>query len=581
LFPVSTLDTNLNRSKMMSTSEKSKNGALRKKAEESLKNNLVDINRNYSEADLLKLIHELQVHQVELELQNEELTIAQEKAERASKKYTDLFDFAPIGYFTVTKSAKIEELNFMGAKMLGKERAVLVGKNLTVFMSNGSKPVFNKFIERLFESFTCEKCEVVLSVEDSSTLYLYLSGIAKENEEDCLITAVDITRLKQIEFDLKQLKEHAEESDMLKTAFLQNMSHEIRTPLNAIKGFSQLLVHNHSNENKLKKFTKIIDQRCNDLLAIINDILDIAKIEAGQLPVYKEECNITDLFVELTAQFMEYRQTYDKENIEFYLHNSCLPADAVMITDKGKLKQIFVNLLTNAFKFTAMGSITGGCKSVHNKMMFFVSDTGMGIPKDKYNEVFERFTQLKQSQVQAIGGTGLGLSITKGLVNLLGGEIFLDSEPGKGTTFTFSLPAEIIYSVHHDYLENSENTVNSYSDKTILIVEDKDYNSLYLKEILSDTGITILNAELGSDAIQMARTHSVDLVLMDIRLPDMDGNEVTQIIKLHKPGQKIIALSAYAAETDKQKALDAGCSEFLSKPIDSRKLFALLKKYLS
>lgn len=566
---------------MKTTIEKSNGRTLRQKAEEYLKNKQDDLTRKNSEADLLKLIHELQVHQIELELQNEELIIAQEKTEQVSQKYTNLFDFAPVGYFTVNKSAMIVELNLLGAKMLGKERAALVNKNLSHFLANDSKPLFNKFIERLFKSFQCEACEVTLSVEGSSTLYLYLSGIANEYEENCMITGVNITKLKQNELDLKLLKEHAEESDQLKTAFLQNMSHEIRTPMNAIKGFSQLLVKNHGNENKLRKFTKIIDQRCNDLLAIINDILDIAKIESGQLPVYYEQCSITDLFAELNALFLEFRQTYDKQHIQFNLQNSCLPSDALLITDKGKLKQIFTNLLTNAFKYTSQGSITGGCKSVNNKLMFYVSDTGMGIPKDKFNDVFERFIQLKQSQVLAVGGTGLGLSITKGLVNLLGGEIFIESEPGKGSTFSFSLPAEIIYSVHHDLIDDSEDTVYNFTNKTILIVEDKDYNSLFLKEILSDTGVSILNAELGNDAIQIAKTRAVDLVLMDIRLPDMDGNDVTRLIKLHKPGLKIIAITAYASESDKQKSLAAGCNDFLSKPLDSIELLKLLKKYLA
>ncbi len=281
----------------------------------------------------------------------------------------------------------------------------------------------------------------------------------KKAETNALLSEYEAMRLiqelqvHQIELELQneelmQAKERAEESDRFKTTFLQNMSHEIRTPMNAIKGFSSLLASCYNDEEKLEKFTRIINQRCDDLLNIINDVLNIATIESGQVPIYLEACNLVDLFDELSLQFNEYRQRQNKQHIQLVLQTNCQTAGEVILADKGKLKQIFTNLLTNAFKFTNEGIIEGGCKLKNNTLTFYVSDTGIGIPSDKQSEVFERFAQLRQSENRAMGGTGLGLSISKGLVHVLGGKILLDSVPGKGSTFSFTLPYQSVHGSH-------------------------------------------------------------------------------------------------------------------------------------
>jgi len=565
---------------MNTSSEKSITETLRQKAEGLLANKKIETKAQQSEDEALKLIHELQVHQIELELQNEELILAKEQAELATEKYTELYDFAPNAYFTLTKNAEIVELNLTGAKLLGKDRSQLQNNHFGLFVSNGSKELFTIFIKKVFESYATENCEITLSTKDNSKHYVYLTGIAKENENHCFVTAVDITQRKQMEIELIHEKEHAQESDHLKTAFLQNMSHEIRTPLNAIKGFSQLLVKNHNDNQKLDKFTKIINQRTDDLLEIIDDILDIAKIESGQLPVYMEECNLTVLFEDLTSQFFDYQLRNNKQHIKLILQAYCDPSGAVIITDKGKLRQIFVNLLTNAFKFTTNGSIEGGCKLDNHNLIFYVSDTGIGIPADKQKIIFERFAQLHQIENLAIGGTGLGLSITKGLISLLGGDIFLDSEPGKGSTFSFTFPYKIVQALQNIQLVSEESNTYKFTNKTILLVEDEVFNVEYIKEVLIDTGINILLALTGNEAIQIATSQSVDLVLMDIRLPDMDGYQAAKQIKQQKPALKIIAQTAYAAVSDKQKALDAGFNDYISKPIRVELLLSMLNKYL-
>jgi signal transduction histidine kinase/sensor domain CHASE-containing protein len=245
--------------------------------------------------------------------------------------------------------------------------------------------------------------------------------------------------LNETNLELVQAMKRAEESDRLKTAFLQNMSHEIRTPMNAVMGFSELLVENFDDKENLEYFTTIINQRCNDLLLIIDEILDISKIESGQLSVTKEQVNLLTLFNDLKVMFEEIQFKNNKQHIFFDLRAQCDPSFLVIETDRMKLKQIFINLLGNAFKFTENGHIEAGCKTENGKLLFFVSDTGFGIHEDKQQVIFERFSQIEHATSQLYGGTGLGLSIVKGFIDALGGEIWLESEIGKGSTFYFYL----------------------------------------------------------------------------------------------------------------------------------------------
>ncbi|HEY4785413.1 MAG TPA: ATP-binding protein, partial [Bacteroidales bacterium] len=395
--------------------------------------------------------------------------------------------------------------------------------------------------------------------------------------------ARDITDRKKTEQELIKAKEKAEESDRLKTAFIQNMSHEIRTPMNAIMGFSELLGENYNNKPKLKYFSEIINQRSNDLLNIVNDLLDIAKIESGQFQIYYEDCNINNLFAELKVFFAEQQTRMKKQNIFFDVQAHCDLRSLAITTDKVKLKQIFINLFSNAFKFTDEGKIEGGCILDENrKLIFYVSDTGIGIPQDKHQYIFERFSQLEKGGPRFYGGTGLGLSIVKGLVELLGGKIWLESEPGKGTTFYFTIdyknqPAP-------DTLPNEEKLVQEdydFQNKSILVVEDDPYNMELILEVISGTGLNILLARTGSEAIDIALSQTPQLVLLDIGLPDMMGYEVARQILLQRPFMPIVAQTAYATEEDRNKATKSGCVDHISKPLKSEKLLGTIHKYLA
>ncbi|NJO69685.1 MAG: response regulator [Bacteroidetes bacterium] len=242
-----------------------------------------------------------------------------------------------------------------------------------------------------------------------------------------------------------------------------------------------------------------------------------------------------------------------------------------------------INIIGNAFKFTHEGSITGGCMVGSNKeLIFHIVDTGIGIPPEKYHKIFERFAQLESNSNRFFGGTGLGLSIVKGLVELLGGTIWLESLVGKGTTFFFSLPLKTtLHPKTKAAIVKTENTVSFSGNKAILVVEDDVYNTAFIKEILDKSGLKVTYVQYGADAIQNVQKEVPDLILMDISLPDMSGYDATREIKKMYPHIIIIAQTAYAASEDKEKALNSGCDDHISKPIRSNDLLSIINQYLS
>jgi PAS domain S-box-containing protein len=388
-----------------------------------------------------------------------------------------------------------------------------------------------------------------------------------------------ITERKQAEEELLKAKEKAEESDRLKTAFLHNISHEIRTPMNAIVGFSEYLNKPDLPAERREYFTDIIVKSSNQLLSIITDIVNIATIEAGQEKIQETEVSLNDMLRLLHNQFIIKAQ---RQHISLNYKLGLNDNDAMIVTDETKLTEILSNLIGNALKFTKEGVIDFGYTHFDSVLSFYVKDTGIGIPEAMHQDIFQRFRQVESSSNRHFGGSGLGLSISKAYAEMLGGNIWVESEPGSGSTFKFTIIYKKTTRTDLPEVQPMEKLIeDAGKSQTILIAEDEDYNFMLLEELLSGLHAVIIRAHNGKGAVDMCKTNlHIDLVLMDIKMPDMDGYEATRRIKEIRPNLPIIAQTAYNVETDKMKAFASGCDDFITKPFKQEVLIAKVKEGL-
>jgi len=380
---------------------------------------------------------------------------------------------------------------------------------------------------------------------------------------------------------LKVALEKAEESDRLKSLFLQNMSHEIRTPMNAIIGFAELLSPNFNNKPKITQFTQIIQRRSKDLLNLINDILDLSRIESGKQTLNLETCDINKLFYELDEMFLIYKKKKNKSAIKLSFHYIDLQ-NSIIITDSGKLRQILVNLINNAIKFTEKGKVDVGCSIISDtEIEFYVEDTGIGIHEEKQHLIFERFMQVGNPSGYTLGGTGLGLPIVKGLVELLGGQIEVESKVGEGSQFVFSIKYQLAQGII--VAENSGEAAGSslFKNKSLLLVEDDLFSATFIMELLSEFGFIMHHEVAGPNAVQYVQNNHVDIVLLDIRIPELDGYGVARELKRQFPEIKIIAQTACAMAEDRNKAIEAGCDDYISKPVEKKLLMQAIQLQLT
>jgi len=386
--------------------------------------------------------------------------------------------------------------------------------------------------------------------------------------------------------NLLEAKEKAEESDKLKSAFLANMSHEIRTPMNGIIGFTELLRTTKVNPDKERQFLNIIDKRSRHLLQLINDIIDISKIEANQIKIDKEPFFVNNVLKELEEVFKNEIRTRGKEYVKLYMQNGLSSHNLRLNSDETRIRQILTNLLSNAIKFTDKGSVTFGAKEENNgKLTFFVEDTGMGIPEEKKEEIFNRFQQVENLGTKKYGGVGLGLSISKSLTDLLGGEIWVESEEGKGSRFAFTIPLEEVNSEKGEpKIDNNKERFKTkfyWENEKVLIVEDDPVSQDFIKEILSPANLNIIVKKNGGEALEtFENTDDIKLILMDIQLPDMSGLEVTRKIREKNKKIPIIAQTAFAMAEDREKAIKAGCNDYVTKPLNSNRLLNLIDGFL-
>ena len=384
----------------------------------------------------------------------------------------------------------------------------------------------------------------------------------------------DITNMQNIEQELVQARIKAEQSDRLKTAFLANMSHEIRTPLNAIVGFSRLMTIADNAEDE-KLYSDIINQNSEILLQLINDILDLAKIEAGTLEYIRYPMDLGELCRNVYEMHKDRVQT----GVVLILDNK--DTSLIINEDQNRIMQVVTNLITNAIKFTFKGEIRFGFEVREEYIDFYVKDTGMGISEEKIKMIFERFVKLNTF----VQGTGLGLAICRVIVEKLGGEITAESKLNEGSTFRFTIP----YKAGKKCPESEKATKCPESGsteprkvlqrRTVLVAEDVDSNFLLLKTLLGKR-CNLLWAKNGEDAVNQFKEHQPDLILMDIKMPHMDGLEATRLIRSYSKEVPIVALTAFAFESDKDRAIEAGCDDCLTKPVSQNALEKVLDKYV-
>jgi PAS domain S-box-containing protein len=386
--------------------------------------------------------------------------------------------------------------------------------------------------------------------------------------------------------ELELAKNHAEESDRLKSAFLANMSHEIRTPMNAIVGFSNFLKDADLTIEEKEEYVHQINSNSDTLLHLIDDILDLSKIEAGQLTINNKSFDINKLLTNLDEVFHEKLNKQYNKNIQLRLVQGYNESSLDIFSDQLRVQQIISNLIDNAIKFTDSGYVEYGYLLIEDankpRISIYVKDTGIGLSPDQISHIFNRFTKVENFK-KFYRGTGLGLAICKNLANLLSGEIAVESELGKGSTFYFTLPFNNIKSIPDTKTKSESKQVSNYnwSGKTILIAEDEKSNFRLLEVMLNKTNLIIIHAVDGIDAIQKFENNAIDLILMDIKMPIMNGLDATREIKKRKSTVPIVAQTAYAMQDDEKMSINAGCNEYISKPITQQKLFSLLSKYLS
>ena len=375
-------------------------------------------------------------------------------------------------------------------------------------------------------------------------------------------------------------KEKAEESDRLKSAFLTNMSHEIRTPMNGILGFTELLKEPNLSSDDQLDYIQTIQISGARMLNTINNIVDVSKIESGLIQVDIKETNINEK-MEFTYKF--FKPEIEIKGLKFLLKNSLPSKEAIIKTDNEKVYGILTNLVRNAIKFTYEGSIEFGYEKKGEYLEFFVKDTGIGIPQNQMELIFERFRQGSESHNRGYEGSGLGLSICKSYVEMLGGEIWVESKEGKGSIFYFNIPYNAV-SKEKAAIENvvsAEYNEVEIKKLKILIVEDDEISYSFLTKMLQKISYEVIHAITGIEAIDACRNNpDIDLVLMDIRMPFMDGNEATRQIRQFNKGVIIIAQTAYGYSSDSEKAIEAGCNDYISKPINKSLFYELIKKHI-
>ena len=531
-----------------------------------------------------KMVRTVEFRDITLQKKGEqELIIAKEKAQENEIYYNTILNKIGDPVFVKDIDSKLITVNDSFCEMYNLTRDEIIGKTLGEDVKPEEQEVFLKIDKQVLENGIENINEETLTIRDAEKRIISTrkTRFLDNNGVKYLIGVIrDITESKIAEKETIAAKEKAEESDRLKSAFLANMSHEIRTPMNGILGFAELLKEPNINGEKQQEYISIIERSGMRMLNIINDIVSISKIESGLMELNIQKSNINK---QINYIFAFFKPEMEAKGIEFTINNEFSYNDAYINTDREKVYAILTNLVKNAIKHTEEGKIELGYRKKNNLIEFYVNDTGIGIPINRQTVIFERFIQADISDKKALQGAGLGLSISKAYAEMLGGKLWVTSKVGKGSTFYFTLPNIETNSNEEIGVSKILNT----RDKTlkekikIVIVDDDNISKLLISIAIKDLASEIVGASTGIEAVKACQNHpDVALVLMDIHMPEMNGYDATKEIRKFNKDVIIIAQTANALESEKDKVIEAGCNDFVSKPIQIQELKKLIIKHI-
>lgn len=563
------------------------------------------------------LLDEFGVYQVELEAQNEELRKAQQELERARDRYHSLYEYAPVGYFTLNRQGEVLEVNLTGCELLGEPRSRIVGRTLAAVLAEEEVRDFYLHVRSLIDNNAPAAIDLRLAAAEGRVIEVTRLTSTPVQEGDvrlCRTAVSDVTAIKKAEKILsttnrklerrvaertadlekanaslrhevaerRRAELEAQQATAAKSRFLANMSHEIRTPMTVTLGTLELLLQSQLDAQQREQ-VDMAKSASSLLLRLIDDILDLSQVEAGKLGVVNRSFLLRTCLENVMALN---RSLAEQKNLSLELEVSPLLPENVF-GDETRVKQILLNLVGNAVKFTESGKVTVTAAPLEetDQVRFAVRDTGIGIPPAQREKLFRPFSQGDSSTKRLYGGTGLGLALSRQLAEIMGGGIEVESCAGRGATFTFTLtlpPAGEEATRDAPRQSAAAGQKDPVEKGCILVVEDVEMVQWLLRQLLEDKGWEILCAGTGREAIALWESRDVDLILMDVQMPGLDGFETTRIIRERKEGAHIpiIGLTAHAREEDRLACLAAGMNDRLTKPLDLPRLYATIENHL-